>query len=68
MYIHYFVDPQEFELYDLETDPDEMHNPYGNPKYADLTKQLAARLEELRRETNDHYKYKPTILLKDALC
>ncbi|HWF66663.1 MAG TPA: hypothetical protein VN670_05130 [Acidobacteriaceae bacterium] len=45
-----------------------MHNLYGNPKYVDLTKQLAARLEELGRETNDHYKYKPTILLKDALC
>ncbi len=67
-YIHYFVDPQEFELYDLETDPDEMHNLYGDPKYADLTKQLATRLEELRRETHDNYQYKPTVLRRKANC
>ncbi len=67
-YIHYFVNPQEFELYDLQADPNEMHNLYGNPKYADLTRQLAARLEELRRETKDTYQYKPTVLLKDSNC
>lgn len=65
-YIHYFVDPQEFELYDLKTDPHEMHNLYGDPKYAELTKKLAARLEELRKETNDHYQYEPTVLRMDT--
>ncbi len=65
-YIHYFVDPQEFELYDLQTDPNEMHNLYGDPKYAALTKRLVGRLEELRRETNDTYEYKPTVLTDNA--
>lgn len=65
-YIHYFVDPQEYELYDLQNDPDEMHNLYGDSKYAGLTRQLAARLEELRRETGDHYKYTPTVLIPGA--
>jgi arylsulfatase A-like enzyme len=59
-YIHYYaIEPQAFELYDLQIDPDEMHNLYGDPKYADLTAQLKARLEELRKETNDHYIYTP---------
>lgn len=58
-YIQYFTQ-DAFELYDLKNDPDEMNNLYGDPKYSDLTKQLRARLEELRRETNDHYEYVPT--------
>jgi len=60
-YIEYFTQ-NAYELYDLETDPDEVHNLYANPKYADLTNQLRLRLEELRRETNDHYVYVPTKL------
>jgi arylsulfatase A-like enzyme len=64
-YIHYFTAPQEFELYDLKTDADELHNLYGDPKYAALTAKLAARLEELRRETNDHYEYVPTVPIDD---
>jgi arylsulfatase A-like enzyme len=66
-YIHYFLAPEEFELYDLEADPAEMHNLYGDPRYAELMRQLAARLEELRRETGDHYVYKPTVLLESEV-
>ena len=29
--IHFFIPPEEFELYDLKTDPDEMNNLYGKP-------------------------------------
>jgi arylsulfatase A-like enzyme len=58
-YIHYFTAPEEFELYDLESDPDELHNLYGEAGHADLARQLAARLEALRRETGDHYVYRP---------
>jgi arylsulfatase A-like enzyme len=65
-YIHYFTEPQEFELYDLQTDPDEVHNLYGDPHYAGLTAKLARRLEELQRETNDHYVYVPTVPLDDS--
>lgn len=60
-YIEYFTQ-NAYELYDLETDPDEMHNLYGDSKYAELTNRLRSRLEELRRETNDHYVYVPTKL------
>lgn len=59
-YIEFFLDPKEYELYDLETDPDEMHNLYGKPGNEQLTRHLQARLEELRKETNDKYQYQPT--------
>ena len=58
--IHFFIEPQEFELYDLHTDPDEMNNLFGKPEYAELTAHLKARLAALRAETNDTYQYKPT--------
>ena len=63
-YIHYFEEPQEYELYDLHTDPDEDHNLYGMAGYEELTAQLRARLEELRRETDDHYVYHPSRVLR----
>lgn len=59
-YIHYFTAPEEFELYDLKSDPDELHNLHGDARNAGLARQLAARLEELRRETGDHYVYRPS--------
>jgi len=67
-YIHYFTEPQEFELYDLQQDPDELHNLHGDPQHAQRVAQLSARLEELRRETGDHYVYKPTVLLKTEVA
>jgi arylsulfatase A-like enzyme len=59
-FIHFFLAPEEFELYDLQKDPDEKDNLYGKPGYEELTEQLRARLAELRRETDDHFEYKPT--------
>jgi arylsulfatase A-like enzyme len=55
--IHYFLPPQEFELYDLQEDPGELHNLYGDPRYAKLTADLRNRIDELRKETSDVYEY-----------
>lgn len=63
-YIHYFLEPEEYELYDLQEDPSEDHNLYGRPGYETLTAQLKQRLEELRRETDDHYVYHPAQVLR----
>lgn len=52
-FIHYYDDPQEFELYDLQNDPEERENLYGKPGTELLVKQLRQRLEELRKETRD---------------
>jgi arylsulfatase A-like enzyme len=61
-YIHYFTAPEEFEVYDLQSDPAEMHNLYGEPAYSGLTERLSTRLQELRHETGDRYVYRPTVL------
>jgi arylsulfatase A-like enzyme len=55
--IHYFLPPQEFELYDLQEDPGELHNLYGDPRYAKLTADLMNRIDELRKQTGDVYTY-----------
>jgi len=57
--IHYYNladfpdEPEEFELYDLQKDPGELNNLYGQPGYASLTRQLLARIDQLRKETGD---------------
>jgi arylsulfatase A-like enzyme len=51
--IHYYEEPQEYELYDLKADPDERKNRYGDPALAPVARELQGRLDELRRETQD---------------
>ncbi|HVE39055.1 MAG TPA: sulfatase [Planctomycetota bacterium] len=51
--MHFYQDPEEFELYDLEKDPWEKENLYGKAEHADRVKQLKQRLDELRKETGD---------------
>ncbi len=53
-FIHYYLEPQEFEMYDLQEDPQELKNLYGDPRYADIQRHLIQRLAELRRETGDN--------------
>ncbi|HIK12241.1 MAG TPA: sulfatase [Oscillatoriaceae cyanobacterium M33_DOE_052] len=52
-YIHFFEEPQEFELYALNFDPDETNNLVANPYYNDVVAEMRRELERLRRETND---------------
>jgi arylsulfatase A-like enzyme len=63
-YIHFFTEPQEYELYDLQADPNEDHNLYGEPGHEELIGRLRARLEELRRETGDNYVYHPSRVMR----
>jgi arylsulfatase A-like enzyme len=51
--IHYWESPEEFELYDLEADPRELNNLYGDLRYAKIAEQLKTRIHELRVETKD---------------
>ncbi|MCL5005006.1 MAG: sulfatase [Acidobacteria bacterium] len=46
-------DPKEYELYDLQEDPKELHNLYGEPKYKELAEHLRHRMMELGRETGE---------------
>jgi hypothetical protein len=36
-------------MYDLEKDPNELNSVYGQPEYADLTKELKEELNRLRK-------------------
>ena len=45
-----FYDLNEWELYDLEKDPNEMKNQIDNPEYAYVTKDMKAELEKLRAQ------------------
>ena len=49
----HFYEFGEYELYDLEKDPDELTNQYGNPAYADQVLELKEWLEQLRRLYED---------------
>ena len=51
--MHFYYDIDEWEMYDLETDPMEMNNIYGNPDYADVQERLHNKLEELRAYYGD---------------
>jgi arylsulfatase A-like enzyme len=56
-YIHYYEPPfglpQEYELYDLENDPDERINLAGRPKMKPVLDELRAKMEQIRKETGD---------------
>ena len=51
--IRYYYWGDEWELFDLEKDPDELNNVYADPAYADVLKSLKAELEEKRRALGD---------------
>ena len=48
--IHYYYDMNEWELFDLEKDPNETTNLYDNQENKDLIVKLKIRLEELKKE------------------
>lgn len=47
------VFPPEWELFDLETDPHEMHNVYDDPAHAEIQNALTRELRRLIEETGD---------------
>ena len=48
--IHFYNDIDSWELYDLQEDPQEMHNLYGKPGMEDVTKMLLKRLHALEKQ------------------
>jgi arylsulfatase A-like enzyme len=58
----YEPDVNEWELYDLKKDPQEMKSVHNDPKYAKIRGELAARLAELRKELKVPVKDPPASL------
>ena len=51
--IHFYNDIDEWELYDLQEDPKEMHNLYGQQGYEQITKDLMKELIRLQKQDQD---------------
>ncbi len=51
--MHYYYDIDEWELYDRQTDPQEMKNVYNDPSYNSVKKKLHKRLEKLMKRFGD---------------
>lgn len=51
--IHFYYDVDEWELYDLKTDPMEMRNVYEHPEYAVVREMMHTKLEEVRNYYGD---------------
>jgi arylsulfatase A-like enzyme len=45
--MHFYQFKNEWELYDLKSDPDELKNIYGDPKFAKVRKRMENRLQHL---------------------
>ena len=51
--IHFYNDIDEWELYDLEKDPREMNNIYGDPSYSGIVSDLRSKLIQLQQQYHD---------------
>ncbi len=51
--IHFYYDIDEWEMYDLEKDPGEMNNIYGDTSYVDIQVELHRKLDQLKAEYGD---------------
>lgn len=60
--MHFYDDNDQWELYDLEKDPTEANNLYGDKQYAEVQSQLHTRLKELQAQydvTDNEFKKTP---------
>ena len=51
--IHYYYDMDEWELFDLENDKNEMQNLYGKPGYEKITFTLKQKIKSLQKQYKD---------------
>ena len=51
--IHFYGDTDEWELYDLQNDPHEMKNLFGDEDYQKSVDQLKSELQALREKYQD---------------
>ena len=55
--IHFYNDINEWELYDLATDPSEMNNIYNDPANAAIVNELKKELDRLQQQYDDPIRF-----------
>ena len=63
--IHFYYDVDEWELYDLKADPEEMNNLYGQEGYEEITTELKDELKKLQEEVREPDELIKSFLPKD---
>ncbi len=63
--IHFYYDIDEWELYDLKKDPNEMYNVFNDPEYQFIKDSLKTQLRELRKHYSDSDSLTNKILKQD---
>ncbi len=51
--IHFYNDIDEWEMFDLKNDPQEMHNIYNDPAYAKVQKDMHKKLKAMKKKYDD---------------
>jgi len=67
--IHFYDDIDTWELYDLEKDPQEENNLYGNPEYAEIQERLHEELRSLQEKygvTEEEFQTTPEAKVEQA--
>jgi arylsulfatase A-like enzyme len=62
----YFNKLDQWELYDLQTDPREMRNVYADPAHAATVKRLKAELARLKAEVKDSDRFADSLPADDV--
>lgn len=57
--IHFYNDIDTWELYDLQADPHEMHNLYGQKEYETVVDELKAEMLKLQEQYDDPVRFSP---------
>ena len=57
--IHFYNDIDEWELFDLENDPNELNNLYGTDGYDDITADLKRQMLALQEQYDDPVRFSP---------
>ena len=52
--MHFYQFGDEWEMYDLKNDPDELNNIYGKSEHAKLQKRMKNRLDKLQKHYQDN--------------
>ena len=63
--IHFYYDIDEWELYDLKNDPNELENVFNKKEYTDVKEMLMSKLSELMKQYGDSDELRNQILESD---